>query len=108
MKVLLDPTEVFHFAVQDALGRVFLAEDGAHPRPRCTECGREVEDMSQVSVPAHGAVVYMARCHGEADVVRFIQEDGLLLALPAFSSSTESRRVLLAWLAAGALEEPDL
>ncbi len=108
MKVFLDPHAVTSFAVQDALGRVWAASDGRIPRPHCVECRREVDDVSQVPVPAAAAVVYMVRCHGEADVVRFVQEDGFLMVLPAFASSSESRRLLLAWLAAGAIEEPEL
>lgn len=107
MRVLLDATEVVRFAVQDARGRLYPEENGEHPRPHCAQCHREVDGLGSVTVRGDSAVVYVVCCHGMMDVVRFMQDDGCLLALPAFSS-IETRCELLAWLAAGALEDPVL
>jgi hypothetical protein len=95
MKVLIDMKEVGALCVQDHTGRVHAeVEEDARPYPFCMECQREVRELQAFS--CCGALVFIASCHGESDVVQFIcEEDGVLIARPVFTGTPAERRQLI-------------
>jgi hypothetical protein len=106
LKTIIDAGEVEQLQVLDTDGIPHTrAPAGAELLPYCAVCRRPVEKLCHVVVQGLPRWVYVVRCHGDQDVVRWLWNGPVLVAQPAFQNTPEERQRLMLWLSAGAPED---